>query len=144
MERIADSLERLVALYKRDLEDRNVVLDIPKTAGEGEIFGTDDDTVSALIARLKSNQPVNIDRGFYVGGDDSAFRTPAPEEGQTTEIGTTPQGWQHQDLFGSTWGFGSGPEGAEEGGTGTYSHGSPAIPASRHVLEQGNSEKQEG
>jgi len=139
--RIAVSLERLAALYERDLNDRGVVLDIPQTtSGEGEIFGTDDETVAALIARIRSNQPTGVgESGFYVGGDDSQFRTPAPEKGQTTEVGSS--GWLDQTLFGAGWGINVGPEGAEEGGTGPNSYGSSGIPVASHVRGQGSSEE---
>lgn len=142
--RIADALERLTALYERDLIDRGVVLDIPLASqGEGEILETDDAVVAALIARIRSNQPTGVgESGFYVGGDDSAFRTPAPEKGQTTEVGSS--GWLDQTLFGTGWGINVGPEGAEESGTGPYSDGSPGIPAASHVRGQGSSPEPQG
>ena len=139
--RTANALERLVALYERDLIDRGVVIDVPLASqGEGEIFGTDDAEVAALIARIRSNQPVGVgESGFYVGGDDSQFRTPAPEKGQTTEVGSS--GWLDQTLFGAGWGINVGPEGAEEGGTGPDRNGSPGIPAASHVRGQGSGEE---
>lgn len=142
--RIANTLERLVALYERDLIDRGVVIDLPATPeGEGEILVTDDDDVAALIARIRSNQPTGVgESGFYVGGDDSAFRTPAPQAGQTTEVGST--GWLDQTLFGSGWGINVGPEGAEESGASPDRNGSTGVPASSYVRRQGNSPEPQG
>lgn len=143
-ERVATALEGLLALYKRDLEDRGVVLDVPAPQGEGECYVTDDDAVATLIARIRSNSPTDsAARGFYVGGDDSAFRTPAPEEGQTTEIGVTPEGRFGPVLFGSNWGFNTGPEGAEESGSGFDGDGGSGIPTSRDVRQQRSRAEQE-
>ena len=140
-ERIANALERLVALYERDLNDRGVVLDVPAAQGEGETYVTDDATVAALLDRLRLNRPIDThDAGLYIG--DAPFGgIPAPKEGQTTEIGVAPEGRFGPVLFGSNWGLNRGPEGSEEGGTSFDGDGRPGIPASRDVLKQGSSEK---
>lgn len=139
--RLADAVERLVALYERDLNDRGVVLDVLTSKEEGETYVTDDATVAALLDRLRLNRPRDsYDSGIYIG--DAPFGgIPAPEEGQTTEIGVAPEGRFGPVLFGSNWGLNSGPEGAEEGGTGFDGDGRPGIPASGDVLKQGSSEK---
>ena len=138
-DRIANALERLVALYERDLNDRGVVLDLPATQEEGEIFGTDDSEVAALLDRLLANRPRGSgDRGIYIG-DAPGGGIPAPKEGQTTEIGVAPEGRFGPVLFGSNWGLNRGPEGSEEGGAGFDGDGRPGIPASRDVLKQGSS-----
>jgi hypothetical protein len=138
-ERIAQALEGLLALYKRDLEDRGVVLTFGENKEEGETYVTDDATVAALLERLQLNRPRDhAERGLYIG-DAPGGGIPAPEEGQTTEIGVTPEGRFGPVLFGSNWGLNRGPEGAEESWTGSDSNGSPGIPTSGDVLKQGSS-----
>ena len=140
-QRVADALERLVALYERDLNDRGVVLDVLTSKEEGETYVTDDATVAALLDRLRLNRPRDsYDAGIYIG-DVPGGGIPAPKEGQTTEIGVAPEGRFGPVLFGSNWGLNRGPEGSEEGGTSFDGDGRPGIPASRDVLKQGSSEK---
>jgi hypothetical protein len=134
-ERVADALERLVALYERDLNDRGVVLDVTPTKEEGECYVTDDATVAALLERLLLNRPTDDrGRGVYIG-DAPGGGIPAPEEGQTTEIGVAPEGRFGPVLFGSNWGLNRGPEGAEEGGPSPDGDGSTGIPAPANVRQ---------
>lgn len=138
LDRLASAIERLVALYERDLEDRGVVLDVLASKEEGETYVTDDATVAALLDRLRLNRPRDsYDTGIYIG-DAPGGGIPAPEKGQTTEIGVAPEGRFGPVLFGSNWGLNRGPEGAEESGPSPNSDWSPAIPASGDVLKQGS------
>ena len=135
LQRIYDALARLVAIGEANLNARGIPLGIPQESQEeGEISVTDDAAVAAILERLRLNRPRDTyDSGIYIG-DAPGGGIPAPEEGQTTEIsGSADFRWRDSQLFGSGWGFNTGPEGAEEGGASLDSLGSTANPVAGHV-----------
>lgn len=139
LERIADSLERLVTLYEADLASRHIILNPPTADSEGEVITTDDDETATLIDRLLTNRPVPFhDRGFRLPDD--------PREAQAWETPKEPAAprWDDSPIFGGGWELNVGPEGAEENwGSSGGSRGVPTIPP-RDVREQGNRPESEG
>ena len=139
LQRIADALARLVAIGEANLNARGIPLGIPQESQEeGEISVTDDATVATILERLRLNRPRDTyDSGIYIG-DAPGGGLPKEEEGETTEIPSTSdfRRWDSQ-LFGSGWGFNTGPEGAEEGGASLDSLGSTANPVAGHVPRSG-------
>ena len=135
LQRIYDALARLVAIGEANLNARGIPLGIPQESQEeGEISVTDDAAVAAILERLRLNRPRDTyDSGIYIG-DAPGGGIPVPEEGQTEEVTTVAdkRRWDSQ-LFGSGWGFNTGPEGAEEGGASLDSLGSTANPVAGHV-----------
>lgn len=135
---MAGSLERLVTLYERDLESRNIRFNLPPEAEEGEILVTDTDDIAELIARIRANKPVGgADRGFYVESPDEATPRPAPED-------EVQAGWDHPTLFGRGWGLNAGPEGAEEDWGGPPSQWRSGETAPGDVRGPGDRPKSEG
>jgi hypothetical protein len=110
--KIANALERLVALYTLDLKSRGFELE-PPDRGEGEVLVTDDEEVSNRIERAKAFSGIPRP-GFYVGEEPEgildAQGRPRGEEVQVnfdTSRSDSP-------VLGSGWGLNVGPEGAEE------------------------------
>ena len=134
-QRIADALARLVAIGEANLNARGIPLGIPQESQEeGEISVTDDAAVAAILERLRLNRPRDTyDSGIYIG-DAPGGGLPKEEEGETEEVTSAAdkRRWDSQ-LFGSGWGFNTGPEGAEEGGASLDSLGSTANPVAGHV-----------
>jgi hypothetical protein len=136
LHRIAIALERLVALQTASLNARGIPLGIPagNPEEEGEISVTDDAAVAAILERLRLNRPRDTyDSGIYIG-DAPGGGIPKEEAGQAEEVTSSADfRWRDSQLFGSGWGFNTGPEGAEEGGASLDSLGSTANPVAGHV-----------
>ncbi len=116
--RIADSLEKLAALYELELLMKGISLN-PSYSGEGEVLVTDDAEVAERIERARSFTGIP-NPGFYVGAEpegilDSEGKPRGPEVAVN---------YPEESLFGSSWGLNVGPEGAEENRAGPDSDGS--------------------
>lgn len=110
-ERVAIALERLVTLYELDLGRRGIATF--DGAEEGEVLETSPTLLAKLEAEREYRAANHLGETHPLGAVDP--RTGAPWAGEEfTEV--VDIGSYQPSLFSSSgsWGFGTGPEGAEE------------------------------
>jgi hypothetical protein len=119
--RLAQALERLVALYELDLQSRGITT--LTGAEEGEVFETDEDFLFEQERLEHVRAALGLPREYPVG---SALPTPGvlrdlPREKEEENLRELASGSSLEAFSGSSWGI--GPEGAEGFGEGTEGKG---------------------
>ena len=128
-------LQEIRDLYTLDLRYRGIDPN-PPNSGEGEVLTTDDAEVTRRIDQLERLSGISR-AGFYVGEEpEGILNRDGTPRGEEVNIG--PQ------LFGSGWGIGAGPEGAEESGTSTSGYRGTGREDPGDVPRQGSSKESEG
>lgn len=134
--RLALAAEKLAALYELDLNSRGLSLN-PPDSGEGEILVTDDEKVAERIERTRNFSGIPRP-GFYIGDEpEGILDKDGRPRGEEVLIG-------HSSLFGGSWGFNVGPEGAEENWASSDGDRSPGREDPGHVHRPGDSPQPEG
>lgn len=115
LERIASSLEALANLYALDLHSRGVSTSTGQEVGE--VLLTDEEELAAKelhdelrkLYGLPEHHDFTVPGPAVPGGDGSGKAGTWP----TQEVSPSAGGEGPPPLFGASWGFGLGPEGAE-------------------------------
>ena len=139
-ERVAEALERLVALYELDLVSRGLVTRTGQE--EGEVFDTDPEEM-ALQERYDELRALH-------GLPPGVYPSPVKPDGTGWRAGDDPSGYEPQPIpvgldpfagWHASWDFPVGPEGAEEASDGTEEERSGAggvtpVPEGRRSEEE--------